>query len=117
VNRIYFNDIYGNRNGQAFEEYTCTDNQWDNGTTGNYWGIDYINKYPNAANDGKYWNAPYMIGKDGSGLDHFPLVNSVTTDDTAINTTIDTTDDTPGFSLMVVIFTGIFLLIKRKNEN
>ncbi|MHA2244862.1 MAG: right-handed parallel beta-helix repeat-containing protein [Candidatus Hodarchaeales archaeon] len=81
TNTIYFNDIYGNTIGQAFEEDDCTDNHWDNGTTGNYWGVDYINNYPSATNDGTIWNIPYEISGDGSGIDHFPLVNSTTTYD------------------------------------
>lgn len=77
TNIIYFNDIYGNINSQAVEE-NCYDNQWDNGTTGNYWGADYLNNYPSAMNDGKIWNIPYEISGNGTGLDHFPLVNSIT---------------------------------------
>ena len=79
-NIIYFNDIYGNTNGQAYEDANCNDNHWDNGITGNYWGVDYINNYPSATNDGKIWNIPYEISGDGRGIDHFPLVNSITID-------------------------------------
>ncbi|MFX1286050.1 MAG: nitrous oxide reductase family maturation protein NosD [Promethearchaeota archaeon] len=119
-NTIYFNDIYGNTNGQAFEKDDCIDNHWDNGTTGNYWGDDYISNYPSAANDGTIWNIPYEISGNGSGIDHFPLVNSITTgytiDDSTDTTTIHTTDDTPGFSFMIAIFFSLFLLIRRKNK-
>ncbi|MFX1286070.1 MAG: nitrous oxide reductase family maturation protein NosD [Promethearchaeota archaeon] len=107
-NTIYFNDIYGNTKCQAYEKYDCMDNRWDNGTTGNYWGDDYTNNYTSATNDGKIWNISYEIVGDGNGVDHFPLVNSITTD--------YTTDETPGFSFMVVIFISIFLLIRRKNQ-
>jgi hypothetical protein len=118
TNTIYFNDIYGNIYSQAFEE-SCTDNQWDNGTTGNYWGVDYISNYPDATNDGTIWNIPYEINGTGSGIDNFPLVNAITGDDTDDTTTDDTTtDDTesnaPGFSLIIAIFTSIFWLIRRR---
>ncbi|MHA2053183.1 MAG: NosD domain-containing protein [Candidatus Hodarchaeales archaeon] len=113
TNIIYFNDIYGNTHSQAFEE-SCTNNKWDNGTKGNYWGDDYINNYPSATNDGTIWNIPYEISGDGIGIDHFPIVNSITGDDTENTTTDDTESNTPGFSLIVAIFTSIFWLIRRR---
>jgi len=67
-------------NSQAFETEDCIDNQWDNGTTGNYWGVDYINSYPSTTNDGKIWNIPYEIRGSGTGTDYFPLVNGIITD-------------------------------------
>ncbi len=76
-NTIYSNDISGNQNVQAFENDDCTDNQWDNGTTGNYWGNDYIIKYPVATNDGNFWDTPYEIDGDCLGIDYFPLLNSI----------------------------------------
>jgi len=44
ANTIYFNDIFENQEGQAFEDQNSEDNQWDNGTTGNFWG-DYNDNY------------------------------------------------------------------------
>ena len=95
TNTIYFNDICGNTYSQAFEE-SCTDNQWDNGTTGNYWGVDYINNYPSATNDGTIWKIPYEINGSGSGIDHFPLVNSTTTYDA-------TSEAVPGRETFLII--------------
>ena len=74
-NIICFNDINENLYTQAREDIDCTGNQWDNGTIGNYWGNDYINKYPDATNDGTVWDTPYEIDGEGLGIDHFPLVN------------------------------------------
>ena len=79
-NNIYYNDIYGNSEIQAYEENDCLDNKWDNGKTGNYWGADYTINYPSTTNDGKIWSTPYEINGTGSGIDHFPLVNSIMTD-------------------------------------
>ena len=75
-NTIYFNDIYENLRNEVSERYDCSGNQWDNGTTGNYWG-NYTDKYPDAKNDGIYWDTPYEIGGDSLGKDNFPLVNMV----------------------------------------
>ncbi|MHA1521304.1 MAG: NosD domain-containing protein [Promethearchaeota archaeon] len=72
--RIFDNDIYMNLNFQAFEELDCHHSQWDNGSIGNYWGQDYITKYPLASHNGIIWNTSYEIDGDGLGMDHFPLV-------------------------------------------
>jgi parallel beta-helix repeat protein len=82
ANIIYFNDIYGNIKGQAFESYyhITYSNQWNNGTIGNYWGSDYLSNYPNASNDEKIWNIPYEINGKGTGIDHFPLVKGIIPD-------------------------------------
>ncbi|MHA1518564.1 MAG: right-handed parallel beta-helix repeat-containing protein [Promethearchaeota archaeon] len=74
-NTIYFNDIYQNQKCQAYDSSGSTDNEWDNGTTGNYWGDDYTNRYPSATNDGYVWNTPYEINGTDYGVDNFPLVN------------------------------------------
>ncbi|MHA1522061.1 MAG: right-handed parallel beta-helix repeat-containing protein, partial [Promethearchaeota archaeon] len=76
-NIFYFNDIYGNHNYQVSVGPACSDNQWDDGTTGNYWGDDYLTKYPAATNDGTQWDTPYEIDGGWGGIDHFPLVNSI----------------------------------------
>jgi len=77
-NTIYYNDIYGNQAFQAREALGGVANQWDLGTTGNYWGDDYIIQNPGATNDGTFWDTPYSI--DGGGIDNFPLVNPIFTD-------------------------------------
>ena len=82
-NTIYFNEIYGNKIAQANVIYGSTNNQWDNGTTGNYWGKHYLSKYPAATNDGTVWDTPYEIDGDEIGIDHFPLVNPIFPDDDA----------------------------------
>jgi parallel beta-helix repeat protein len=74
-NKIYSNDIFGSKIHQVLEGLGCI-NQWDNGTTGNYWG-DYTQKYPDATNDEIVWNTPYEIDGQGPGIDYFPLVESI----------------------------------------
>ncbi|MHA1519637.1 MAG: right-handed parallel beta-helix repeat-containing protein [Promethearchaeota archaeon] len=76
-NTVYFNDIAGNSLIQAYDEQFSIDNQWDNGTLGNYWGEDYINRHPTATNDGKVWNIPYEMNGTGEGIDYFPLAYSI----------------------------------------
>ena len=108
-NTIHFNNIYGNTNAQAIEEGDTIENQWDNGSSGNYWGDDYINNYPSTTNDGRIWNTPYEINGTGNGLDHFPLVNAVTT---TITTT--TTTKTSSWAFPVLSLTIIALLPFRR---
>ena len=111
-NLIYSNDICGNTIGQAIEEADCAENQWDNGITGNYWGIDYINNYPSATNDGKIWDTPYEINGTGSGIDHFPLVHAVTHTTTTVST-----DTTPSWTFPVFFLTILALLpLKRRKS-
>ena len=87
-NTIYYNYIFGNQYEQVTRilrdlDY-WSDNRWDNGTTGNYWGNYYIVKNPDATNDGTVWNTPYeiewyYIEEDVNWLivrDNFPLVIS-----------------------------------------
>ncbi|MHA1560928.1 MAG: right-handed parallel beta-helix repeat-containing protein [Promethearchaeota archaeon] len=76
-NIIYFNDIYGKSYTQAYEDISCADNLWNNGTTGNYWNNGYIIRYPDATHDGTVWDTPYEINGEGLGIDHFPLVKSI----------------------------------------
>lgn len=55
---------------------------WDDGTTGNYWG-DYEGRYPNASKlDGSgTWNTPYIINENNR--DNYPLVNPIKISDDA----------------------------------
>ncbi|MFX0102387.1 MAG: PKD domain-containing protein [Candidatus Hodarchaeota archaeon] len=70
-NNIYLNDFYGNLVADAFSNTTVANNNWDNGTFGNYYG-DYISKYPNASVTGFVWDTPYQI--DSSTMyDNYPL--------------------------------------------
>ncbi|MHA1946265.1 MAG: right-handed parallel beta-helix repeat-containing protein [Candidatus Hodarchaeales archaeon] len=108
-NTIHFNNIYENTNAQAIEEGDAIENQWDNGSSGNYWGVDYINNYPSATNDGRIWSTPYEINGTGNGVDHFPLVNAVTT---TTETTATTT--TPSWTFPVLSLTIIALLPFRR---
>jgi len=70
-NKLYNNSLINNSK-QAADAYT---NHWDNGEYGNYWS-DYLVKYPNATENGTFWNIPYNIS-DGSNIDNFPLVKPV----------------------------------------
>jgi parallel beta-helix repeat protein len=108
-NEIYFNNIYENRENEAYEGDTCTNNQWDNGTTGNYWG-NYTEKYPEAKKDGEFWDTPYEIDGDGLGMDNFPLVKQIEFDDSKNILGF------PTLHFIIFISIGVFLL-KRKVYN
>ena len=82
-NLIYLNYIYGNLYEQAIISRKYEDNQgfycinqWNDNTTGNYWGNDYVAKYPNAKNNGIIWDTPYKIYGNYDEIDYIPLVNS-----------------------------------------
>jgi len=57
-NKIYHNNIIDN--GREFQAYDDGNNQWDNGTGGNYWS-DYRAKYPDAKerDESGIWDTPY----------------------------------------------------------
>jgi parallel beta-helix repeat protein len=76
-NIIYGNNIYNNGNAQAYESGDSTNNNWDNGTIGNYWGDSFLNVTSNPRENGYYWRKPYEISGDGEGVDNFPLVNPI----------------------------------------
>jgi parallel beta-helix repeat protein len=109
TNIIYFNDIYGNTNSQAYEDTHCTDNQWDNGIIGNYWGEEYISNYPSATNDGTFWSIPYEISGDGNGIDQYPLVYSITTYET-------TPTKTPSGNVLLLLLSLIVMLTMRQRN-
>ncbi|MHA1520567.1 MAG: NosD domain-containing protein [Promethearchaeota archaeon] len=69
-NTIYFNKFL--ENDEVAYCSNSSNNSWDNGTRGNYWG-DYNEKYPDAANNLIFWHTPYQI--DADSIDYFPLVN------------------------------------------
>ncbi len=105
-NEFYFNNLYENRNFEAEYDDGCTDNQWDNGTAGNYWG-NYRDKYPDATNDGTVWDTPYEIGGESLGIDNFPLVRPVILKETI---------KIPGFPLidiLIFVSVGVFLLGRK----
>jgi parallel beta-helix repeat protein len=85
-NLIYFNNFLENILMEA-SCYNSSDNSWDNGTHGNYWG-DYEVYYPSASNDGTIWDTPYQI--DVNNTDYYPLVNPFLPPETTDTT--DTTD-------------------------
>ncbi|MFX1280300.1 MAG: nitrous oxide reductase family maturation protein NosD [Promethearchaeota archaeon] len=85
-NAIYFNDQYGVFVSDHYgvcvnnliylntfiNQYNARDNgnnQWDNGTIGNYW-IDYDGK---DANDDGIGDIPYFISGTGESQDNFPI--------------------------------------------
>jgi parallel beta-helix repeat protein len=108
-NLIYFNDIYGNLESQAFEDQDCTRNEWDNDTIGNYWGNDYIINNPDATNDGTVWDTPFEIDGDGRGTDHIPLVNKFS--DSDISELIEARVPEFPFALLVSLLVGIGLIL------
>ncbi len=56
----------GNDDGGPF-------NKWDNNITGNYWS-NYEERYPDAVNDGNYWNQSYAIDGSSKVYDMHPKV-------------------------------------------
>ncbi|TES94484.1 MAG: hypothetical protein E3J90_12360 [Promethearchaeota archaeon] len=71
-NFIYNNSISGNIQNNAIDD--GSNNNWDNGTIGNYWG-DYESNYPNALNDGFFWDTPYTIFGSANSFDNHPVDN------------------------------------------
>lgn len=71
-NLIYYNSFIGN----YFEVGSDGDtNIWEKGQRGNYWS-NYMDKYPNATNNGIVWDTPYDVYKDNYvwEQDRYPLV-------------------------------------------
>ena len=70
-NVIYYNNFKQN------SEYPSRDdanNQWDNGSIGNYWD-DYIENHPDAKQIDGIWDTPHNF--TWNNVDRFPLVNPV----------------------------------------
>jgi len=67
-NKIYKNNFIGNLNYNARD---CCDNQWDNGSTGNYWD-DYtgVDNDEDGIGDSPYRLRPYLRGNK----DRYPLM-------------------------------------------
>ncbi|MHA1672218.1 MAG: hypothetical protein ACTSYI_01195 [Promethearchaeota archaeon] len=89
--RIYFNIFVENANNAAYCLLSSNDS-WDNGIHGNYWGY-YEEFYPTATNDGTIWDIPYQIDIDN--VDNFPLVipnSSASPLDTDTNESTDSSD-------------------------
>ncbi|MHA1561661.1 MAG: hypothetical protein ACTSPA_05995, partial [Promethearchaeota archaeon] len=108
-NTIYYNDIYGNHENSVGTGPVSDDNQWDDGTKGNYWGDDYTLQNPGATNDGTVWDTPFSI--DGVEFDNFPLVNPIFPDVDApvfVNIPANISVDV-GYTGLNVSWTGIDL--------
>jgi len=73
-NRIFNNNYIGNAGENADDN---GNNIWYNSSQnrGNYWD-DYLDKYPDASNDGIIWDTPYSISGENN-QDIYPLVNPV----------------------------------------
>lgn len=74
TNTMFHNTFMHNDEANAID---ALNNQWDNGTTGNYWD-DYTEKYPAAIQQGDVWDTPYKISQ-GENIDRFPLVHPIQT--------------------------------------
>ncbi|MHA1846286.1 MAG: right-handed parallel beta-helix repeat-containing protein [Promethearchaeota archaeon] len=67
-NLFYLNNVSNPASINVFNN--CTNNSWDNGSLGNYWG-DYLIRYPNASRYGLVWLTPYEISS--GEFDNYPL--------------------------------------------
>nr|MDO8118080.1 NosD domain-containing protein [Candidatus Sigynarchaeota archaeon] len=68
---IYLNVIVDNAIAEAYSS-SPTNNAWDNGTIGNFWG-DYKTRYPGANRTGNIWNIPYEINGTPGVFDRYPF--------------------------------------------
>ncbi|MFW6140973.1 MAG: right-handed parallel beta-helix repeat-containing protein [Candidatus Saliniplasma sp.] len=105
-NRIYHNDFVRNGN-PAWDSFGLEgENQWDDGTTGNYWS-DYRRKYPDENHTAGTWDTPYEIPgvEEDRSLDRYPLVEPMKYDE-------DDPDEPEGsHPVWLVVFGFIILLI------
>jgi parallel beta-helix repeat protein len=71
-NTLYYNFFVNNL--QEAKTQSNAFNNWDNGTTGNYWS-DYQSRYPNATeiDSSGIGNTPYAI--DPNNIDNYPLLH------------------------------------------
>ena len=76
-NVVYNNNFIENYDHNARDN---VNNQWDNGTVGNYWD-DYAEIYPNASQINNIWDTPYAICDDNNNcedvFDRYPLVREI----------------------------------------
>ena len=72
-NKIWLNTLANNNvtSGQAWDN--GVDNEWDNGSYGNYWD-DFKIRYPSATFNTIFWNGEYRINGSAFALDRHPLV-------------------------------------------
>ncbi len=80
-NTIYHNEIISNEN-QAYDD---GENDWDNGSKGNYWS-DYRSEYKNAEQKegSNIWDTAYDI-RGGNNQDGYPLTDRQSIDDFSIS--------------------------------
>ncbi len=69
-NKMYYNIFKQNSEWNAQDTFN---NQWDNGSVGNYWD-NYTEKYPDATDVGGIWDTAYEISVF-TDPDEYPLVN------------------------------------------
>lgn len=73
-NTFYHNNFINNML-HVSSHVDCSNNNWDNTVTGNYWD-DYRIKYPGASvipSTGT-WNIPYVVNASGDNIDNHPWV-------------------------------------------
>jgi hypothetical protein len=131
-NTIWNNTFLDNGDSEAFC-LNSDENDWDNGTIGNYWG-DYEAQYPTANNDGSIWDIPYKINGTLSTYDNYPLVNflgsNVGSDESGNGDTNGEEEGTdngeeedtsiPGYSLILLLTVfalGASILIQKLKRN
>jgi len=125
LNLIYSNIIVGNIQNNANDDGFS--NNWDNGTIGNYWG-DYESNYPNAWNDGFFWDTAYLIPGSTTSYDYHPTDNFLEEDPQYFNFTTSLmtyssgglyefnctwTDDDNAVSEVFLKFNGTFYLVNK----
>jgi parallel beta-helix repeat protein len=72
-NVIFLNIFINNSIANAEDE---SNNQWDNGSIGNYWD-DYLEKHPDAIQTNGIWNEPYNLTGTyfWDNKDRYPIVS------------------------------------------
>jgi parallel beta-helix repeat protein len=106
-NKIWLNFISDNVESQALDD--GSDNSFDNGSVGNYWG-DYLVKYPGASDIDGIWDIPYEISGSGNSQDRYPLVKTPVVEEE------NSTSGIPGYSPLWIFgfgLMGIVILVQH----
>ena len=73
-NNNIFNNTFIRNNDGRIQAFDGSDNSsWYDGVYGNYWS-DYSQKYPDALNDTRVWDTPYLTNGPAGASDRYPAV-------------------------------------------